>query len=104
MTKQERTPGPWRWEWSQREETFELLAPTDPNHKGVKFVIGDVVSDDDAAHIVHCVNTYDELVGALEALVIFDEGALESKRPDIFARQMNRAIAALKLAKGGNGE
>ena len=96
-TKQERTPGPWRVEdGTIMAGSLEVAALCDdfdwftPNHEA------------NASHIVHCVNTYDEIVGALED-VIAEFGSFDPyMHTPASAAAMERARAALAKAKGGD--
>ena len=81
--KQERTPGPWR------KVGDHFITGADE-----VLQVAEVYSAQDRDLIVHCVNTYDELVGALEIVLI------EIDRSE-FVRARGAVVAALKLAKGG---
>ena len=95
--KQERTPGPWQF----RKGPMGIgIWPHDEDG-----IIAEVERLKDAAHIVHCVNTYDELVGALEAIeiVAFDVISDNADGTQAAMAIKDMARAALKRAKG-NGE
>ena len=93
-TKQERTPGLWHF---KKNPMGIGIWPHDEED-----IIAEVERLEDASHIVHCVNTYDEVVGAFEDLVMAVELPGDHGHID---PALDRARAALKLANSkGNGE
>lgn len=96
MKKQERTPGPWGVQFDEQNDNFIVDA-------NGEFVTSSL-EDADATAIVHCVNTYDELVGALEHVTALAyDLASDGNASESTIRKIEAARAVLKLAKG-NGE
>lgn len=93
------TPTPWFTKQAHLNYgAWVLMHHVDGGTKRVDMNKGGGFSEQDAAHIVRCVNSHDELVSALERLVETERDA--SVGPTECRRALEGAERALAAAKG----
>lgn len=97
----EHTKGPWEFKTGNSIHGFDLISPEIKGEFEWRFMIGNVIRESDAAHIVRCVNSHDALVEAVKGLLSYAVEHMENcDDPECYIAELyNAGHAALALAE-----